>query len=44
MDDLGMWMIVEGIMLMVEIFVVLVLGGYYVNVYMLVNMSGELCG
>lgn len=29
-------------MINVDIFVIFVLGGYYVNVYMFVNLSGEL--
>lgn len=35
MDDMIMWMMFEGIMIDEDIFVVLVLGGYYVNVYII---------
>lgn len=37
-------MVLSGVMLDVVIFVVLVLGGYYVNVYILVYIVGEFWG
>lgn len=38
------WMSIIGLMINVEIFFVFVLGGYYVNVYIFVNLNGEIRG
>lgn len=38
------WVVLEGIIIDSDILVIFLDGGYYVNVYMLEYVGGEICG